>query len=132
MANKCLVLLHKAYSLLKKGDDPDNLQEIKILKLKGKCYTSLGRYDEAIITYEKLNSYEEDARNYLKIGVCYYDKKKLEEAIKNYDKALELNPNLTEAIFNKGICLCNLDKKNEAIEIFNKAITIKLMMKRRK
>ena len=124
ISNKALVLLNKAYSLLKKNEDPDNLQEIKLLKLKGKCYMSLGRYDEAIATYEKLNTFEETARTYLKIGVCYYDKKKLEEAIKNYDKALKLNPNLTEALFNKGICLCNLDKKNEAIEIFNKALEI--------
>ena len=27
-------------------------------------------------------------------------------------------------MFNKGICFCNLDKKKEAIEIFNKAIII--------
>ena len=100
VSNKALVLLNKANSLLKKNEDPDNQQEIKILKLKGKCYASLGRYDEAIITYEKLNSFEEDARTYLKIGVCYYDKKNLEEAIKNYDKALKLNPNLTECLLN--------------------------------
>ena len=124
MPNKALVLLNKTYSLLKNNGDPENLETKKILKLKGKCYASLGRYGEAIATYKELNELEEDARTYLKIGVCYYDKNKLEEAIKNYDKALELNPNLTEALFNKGICLCNLDKKNEAIEIFNKGIEI--------
>ena len=76
ISNKALVLLNKAYSLLKINEDPDNSQKIKILKLKGKCYSSLGRYDEAIMTYEKLNTFEEDSRTYLKIGVCYYDKKK--------------------------------------------------------
>ena len=75
MSNKALVLLNKAYSLLKNNEDPENVQKIKILKLKGKCYSSLGRYDEAIMTYEKLNTIEEDSRTYLKIGVCYYDKK---------------------------------------------------------
>ena len=75
LLNKCLVLLNKANSLLKKGDDPDNLKGIKILKLKGKCFTTSGRYDDAIITYVKLNSYGEDTRNYLKIGVYHYVKK---------------------------------------------------------
>ena len=75
LLNKCLVLLNKANSLLKKGDDPDNLKGIKILKLKGKFFKTSGRYDDAIITYVKLNSYGEDTRNYLKIGVCHYVKK---------------------------------------------------------
>ena len=50
--------------------------------------------------------------------------KKIRWSYKNYDKTLSLNPNLTEALFNKGICLCNLDKKKEAIDIFNKALEI--------
>ena len=75
LLNKWLVLLNKANSLVKKCDDPDILKGIKILKLKNKCFTTSGRYDGAIITYEKLNSYGEDTRNYLKIGVCHYVKK---------------------------------------------------------
>ena len=122
--NKALVLLNKALSLLKKQEDPENIQEMKILNCRGKCLIFLKRFEEAIETYKTLNAFNEDARNYLKIGVCNYNKKNLEEAINNYNKAIELNPVYTEAFFNKGICLSNLNKKEEAIEVFNKAIEI--------
>ena len=103
--NKALVLLNKALSLLKQREDPDHIQEIKILNCRGKCLIFLNRFDEAIDTYQQINIYQTDARNYLKIGVCYYNKQNIDEAIKNYDKAIELNPAFTEAYFNKGICL---------------------------
>ena len=124
IGNKALVLLNKALSLLKQQDDPEHTQELKILNCRGKCLIFLNRFDEAIETYQKINSYEANAKNYLKIGVCYYNKQNIDEAINNYNKAIELNPVYTEAYFNKGICLCNQKKKEEAIEVFNKAIEI--------
>ena len=122
--NKALVLLNKVLLLLDKENDFDHLMEIKILNNRGKCLIFLNRYEEAIDTYKKLNKLKIDAKNFLKIGVCYYNKKNIDEAINNYDKAIELNPNYTEAYFNKGICLSNQQKKEEAIEVFNKAIEI--------
>jgi tetratricopeptide (TPR) repeat protein len=122
--NKALVLLNKVLVLLDKENDIDHLMEIKILNYRGKCLIFLNRYEEAIETYKKINQLKLDARNFLKIGVCYYNKKNIDEAINNYDKAIELNPNFTEAYFNKGICLSNQQKKEEAIEVFNKAIEI--------
>ena len=122
--NKALVLLNKVLSLLNKENDVEHLMEIKILNNRGKCFIFLNRYEEAIETYQKINELKIDAKNYLKIGVCYYNKKNIDEAINNYNKAIELNPNFTEAYFNKGICLSNQQKKEEAIEVFNKAIEI--------
>ena len=122
--NKALVLLNKVLLLLDKENDIDHLMEIKILNNRGKCLIFLNRYEEAIDTYKKINLLKEDAKNFLKIGVCYYNKKNIDEAINNYNKAIELNPNYTEAYFNKGICLSNQQKKEEAIEVFNKAIEI--------
>ena len=122
--NKALVLLNKVLSLLNKENDVEHLMEIKILNNRGKCFIFLNRYEEAIETYQKINELKIDAKNFLKIGVCYYNKKNIDEAINNYNKAIELNPNFTEAYFNKGICLSNQQKKEEAIEVFNKAIEI--------
>ena len=122
--NKALVLLNKVLSLLNKENDIEHLMEIKILNNRGKCLIFLNRYDEAIDTYQRINELKIDAKNFLKIGVCYYNKKNINEAINNYNQAIELNPNFTEAYFNKGICLSNQQKKEEAIEVFNKAIEI--------
>jgi tetratricopeptide (TPR) repeat protein len=57
-------------------------------------------------------------------GNEHYDKKEYEEAIKNYDKAIELDPKYSDPWNNKGISLAILGKDEEAIECFDKALAI--------
>jgi hypothetical protein len=47
-----------------------------------------------------------------------------EEAIKAYDKAIEINPQDSDTWYNKGLCLAHLGKYNEAVEALDKAIEI--------
>ena len=49
---------------------------------------------------------------------------KSDEAIKAYDKAIEINPHNSDAWYNKGIALYNLNKSDEAIKAYDKAIEI--------
>ena len=49
-----------------------------------------------------------------------------DEAIKAYDKAIEINPKYSEAWNNKGNALYNQTKFDEAIKAYNKAIEINL------
>jgi tetratricopeptide (TPR) repeat protein len=46
---------------------------------------------------------------------------KSDEALKCFDKALEINPQLAKAWYNRGIALDLLGKPDEAIKSFNKA-----------
>ncbi len=47
-----------------------------------------------------------------------------DEAIKAYDKAIEINPQDSDAWYNKGVALDKLDKSDEAIKAYDKAIEI--------
>jgi len=51
--------------------------------------------------------------------------KRHEEAIQNYDKAIELNPNYFRSYLNKGISLRALKRNHESIDSFDKSIALK-------
>jgi tetratricopeptide (TPR) repeat protein len=56
--------------------------------------------------------------------LLYIDLNKSDEAIKAFDKAIEINPQNSKAWNNKGLLLSNLNKSDEAIKAFDKAIEI--------
>ena len=66
------------------------------------------------------------------IATEYYNKgvvlvkqsQQTEEAIKMFDRALEINPQLAEAYFSKGVALRMLGKYEEALKVLNKASKI--------
>ena len=49
---------------------------------------------------------------------------KYDEAIQAYDRAIEINPQYTDAWYNKGETLRRQDKYDEAIQAYDKAIKI--------
>ena len=57
-------------------------------------------------------------------GVALGDLGKHDEALKSYERAIEINPNDAEAWYNKGAVLGNLGKHDEALKCFDKAIEI--------
>jgi tetratricopeptide (TPR) repeat protein len=48
-----------------------------------------------------------------------------EEALQAFDKALELNSDVSTAWYNKGIALDNLGRYEEALQVYNKALELK-------
>jgi tetratricopeptide (TPR) repeat protein len=65
------------------------------------------------------------AEEYFKFGNGLFDADRLEEAIESYDKAIELNPDYSEAWSNKGVTLSALGRYGESIQSYNKAIELK-------
>lgn len=63
--------------------------------------------------------------DYLKRGGDFYYKGKYNEALKAYDKAIELKPDYVEAWYNKGVVLDNLGRHDEALKAYDKAIVLK-------
>ena len=49
---------------------------------------------------------------------------KSDETIKTYEKTIEINPNDSDAWYNKGVALGKLGKFNEAMKVYDKAIEI--------
>ena len=57
-------------------------------------------------------------------GLALDDINKYDEAIKAFDKAIEINPQYSLAWYNKGRALYKLNKFDEAIKAYDKAIEI--------
>ena len=55
-------------------------------------------------------------------GVAKYDLGEKENAIKDFDKAIELDPKFAIAYFNRGVAKYELDEKGDANTNFDKAI----------
>ncbi|MDD2716105.1 MAG: tetratricopeptide repeat protein [Candidatus Wallbacteria bacterium] len=87
------------------------------------------KYDEALAKLaeiEKADPTNPDVFRYQ--GFCYKSEKKFDEAIKAYDKCLELKPTLeveAKAYFNKGDIYLQQKKYEDAIKMFDKIIEIK-------
>lgn len=67
---------------------------------------------------------EDTASYWLKLGSALANSGRYEEAAKAFDRAIELDPNDTEAWNNRGIVLSILKRNKEAIPSFEKATSI--------
>ena len=72
---------------------------------------------------DQINSPNSSINLYNK-GVALVNLGKLDEAIKAYDKAIEINPQYADAWYNKGNILCQLGKFDEGIKAYDKTIEI--------
>ena len=64
--------------------------------------------------------FAQTANDFLITGSQYSDFQNYEKAIEFYSKAIELNPLLTDAYFNRGIAFYFENKCEDAIEIIQK------------
>lgn len=69
-------------------------------------------------------SYSSEFKELTKQALAFSRDGKNKEAIKLYDKAIELNPTVARAYFNRGACKSNAFAFEEAIKDFDKAIEI--------
>ena len=106
--------LHKKY--------PDTKDTLFTL---GFIYQSLGRLKKAISLYKKFLEIEKNYFVYLNMGMCYALLKYYRKAIENIDKAIEMEPESSEAYIEKGDCLTMMGKYNEAISEYKKLLNSK-------
>lgn len=65
-----------------------------------------------------------NVKEWYAIGIALISENRYEEAIKYYDKILEINPNDEKALLNKGSVLIELDRIEEAIKYYERIIEI--------
>jgi len=76
------------------------------------------------ITVIRVEINRDDADKHYHEGLRLHNSGKCEEAIKEFDKALVIDPNFKEAHYYKGVCLYYLRRYEETIKEFDRALAI--------
>ena len=90
-------------------------------------YMKYSKEQKLLVQYYFVNgkaSYSEEFLNLTKEAIGLSRQYKNDEAIKLYDKAIELNPTVAQAYFNRGTCKSNNIDFEEAIKDYDKAIEL--------
>ncbi|MFW5799842.1 MAG: tetratricopeptide repeat protein [Spirochaetota bacterium] len=99
------------------------LNEVQKLFKEGRRLLNEGEFAEALDFFEKILKINDKLENvWYNIGMCYYQTRQFNKALKAYNKVLELNPNVAyklDLFYNKALVLKMLQKYEEAIEHFN-------------
>ena len=84
-----------------------------------------GQNNKALIALDKLiNEFPDQALLFNLRGACYESISHFEQSIENFSKAIEINPNYAEALYNLGVVQKKAGKLDEAIYSYKKAIDI--------
>ncbi|MDZ8091586.1 MAG: tetratricopeptide repeat protein [Nostoc sp. DedQUE05] len=114
--DKALVAIEKAIQNQPKNPNLYNEKREVLSRLK--------RYAEAEAAITKAISLSPRAVFYDNRGVLYYEQKKWDLAAADFNKAIDINPQFTQAYSNRGGLYYELKKWELAVADFNKAIAI--------
>jgi tetratricopeptide (TPR) repeat protein len=77
-----------------------------------------------ILTILYLSASGQTAQEYLQTGIGKHEQRDLKGAIKDYDRAIDLDNTLRDAFFNRGTCYLALKNFKSAMRDFDKAIVL--------
>jgi tetratricopeptide (TPR) repeat protein len=98
--------------------DPSDLTSLEKLAV---AHYQLKEYDQAAEAYLKILAQVDDAFTYNNLGNVYRDQKKLDQAIAQYLKAIELDPTLKQPYINLARVYKENDQMDKAIAILEQA-----------
>jgi tetratricopeptide (TPR) repeat protein len=100
-------------------------QQAKILSDRGYYLVGLGRYDEAIVDYNRSIELNPDmGGTYNRRGYAYRGKRDWEAALKDLDRAVEMLPDFAEARYSRGRVHFELGHIDAAMADYDKAIEL--------
>lgn len=80
--------------------------------------------DEMTLWEDVIRKSPNKARPYQNRGVAYQDQGRIEEALRDFNKALEIKPAYDRALYNRGTIYLNRNEYDRALQDFNKALEI--------
>lgn len=81
----------------------------------GKVYLAQGKYDEALSEFaESLKANQNSAQIYNDIGVAQLEKGDFTHSLDSFNKALQLDANFLDSLFNRALCYEKLSRTAEA------------------
>jgi tetratricopeptide (TPR) repeat protein len=99
---------------------------------RGLAWSAMGRapeamsdFDQAIRGYTQLLALSPDAAVYNARGRALVSADRPAEAIRDFDRALDLNPGYAEAHYNRGIACANANRFSDAIRDYGRAIALR-------
>ena len=94
------------------------------LNNSGVAKSRLGRYDEAIVDYEKAIDLERVPEAFNNLGVAKAHLGRYDEAIADYEEAIDLKDDYAFAYYNRGAANRSLDRTARAREDFEAALSL--------
>lgn len=88
----------------------------------GSAYSAMGETEKTLAEFKAGLALRPEAKAYCRLGNIYKQKKEYAEALRNYEKALELDPRHSETYDSRGTLRSETGDLNSALSDFNKAI----------
>jgi tetratricopeptide (TPR) repeat protein len=87
---------------------------------------NMGKFEDVItLLTDKVLETQKEAELYLWRGNTWYYKEDYDNAIADYDKVIEINPNFTDVYYNRGLAWFAKKEYDKAIEDYTKVIDLK-------
>jgi len=100
------------------------LKDAEGLFYLGNAFCDRELFKSGIECYDVSLKLKECAEAYSNRGIAYAKLNKYEQAIEDFSKAIELNPDDAEAYYNRGLAYAKLNEHEQAIEDYGKAIKL--------
>jgi len=99
--------------------DPNNLEALRHL---ARLYTKVGDYDRAFDTYRKaMAKHPKDAALWYELGLCHHRRKDLNESVKCFNKAIEIDPENPEYLKKLGYTVAYMGQIEQGLAILTRA-----------
>jgi len=120
-------LWNDAAKLLRTGEEP---LASRIFYNRANAEARLGKWEAAVTDYEKAiaRNFKDDPIMLHDLGIVYFNTKRYQDALVQFDKAIALNPEYAKAYFDKGMTLKMLHESDLSMQQMEKSCRLKYAM----